>query len=250
MDKFSRTLGFCIGVCLINKLSVIFLVFIASCFTKNFNSYAYIINFAGYIISLFIFNNLLYSYDSKLLSKDIFKKVDIKKIVYIVLFGIGFSVFLSIFVGILNELNLKYMNVVTQVENINNSFIDLLIIIVLGPIYEEILYRRIIFEYLKNNYNIVISIVFQALVFGVAHGEIVQGIYTFILGISLALVYMYSKSLLGSIILHIVFNLMGNIIPDLASIGPIVEILLIISAIICLILSIYNMTVKDKKLFI
>lgn len=250
MDKFSRTLGFCIGMCLINKLSVIFLVFIASFFLKNFNSYAYTLNFVGSLISLMILNNLLSFYDDKLLSKDILKKVEIKKILYIVLFGVGFSICMSILVGILTELISSYMNATNQVESINNSWIDLLVIIVLGPVYEEILYRRVIFEYLKNNYNIVLAVILQALVFGVEHGTLVQGIYTFILGIPLALVYMYSKSLLGSIVLHIVFNLMGNILPYLAAIGPIVEITLIISAIVCLILSTYKMTVKEKKIIL
>ena len=157
---------------------------------------------------------------------------------------------MSISIGLLTELIPSCMNVASQSDGIKNSFIDLLVIIALGPIYEEILYRRIIFEYLKKNYNIVLAVILQALVFGVAHGNIVQGIYTFILGVPLALVYMYSKSLLGSIILHMVFNLMGNTLPDLVAISPVIEFILIILAIVCSILSIYKMTRKDEKNYV
>lgn len=250
MKKVLKTIGFCIGISLINRMSVIVLACIASFFIKNFDKYLYILNFIGSLISLILLNSILSSYDNKLLSKDIFKKVEINKIVYIILFGFGFSVFMSISIGLLTELIPSCMNVASQSDGIDNSFIDLLVIIALGPIYEEILYRRIIFEYLKKNYNIVLAVILQALVFGVAHGNIVQGIYTFILGVPLALVYMYSKSLLGSIILHMVFNLMGNTLPDLVAISPVIEFILIILSIVCLILSIYKMTRKDEKNYV
>ena len=77
----------------------------------------------------------------------------------------------------------------------------MIIVILLIPIYEEIIFRYVIFGYLKENYNIVCAVIGQALIFGFPL-NIVQGIYTFLLGIALALIYMYCDSLVGSIILH------------------------------------------------
>ncbi|WP_226896710.1 CPBP family glutamic-type intramembrane protease [Paraclostridium benzoelyticum] len=63
----------------------------------------------------------------------------------------------------------------------------------------------------------------QALVFCISHLNIVQGIYTFILRIALALIYMYSESLSGSILLHVIFNLLVILIlPKLMGDNPII----------------------------
>ena len=98
---------------------------------------------------------------------------------------------------------------------------------------------------MKKNYNIVCAIIGQALVFGFFHLNIVQGIYTFLLGIALALVYMYCESLVGSIILHIVFNLFGIlIIPTLADTNPFMQYLVIIFGIVSLVISILRILKK------
>ena len=56
------------------------------------------------------------------------------------------------------------------------------------------------------------AVLVQALIFGIMHLNLVQGIYTFILGIVLALIYMYSDSILGNITVHIIFNLLMVIV--------------------------------------
>ena len=109
---------------------------------------------------------------------------------------------------------------------------QLIITIVFIPIYEEIFYKGIIFGYLRKNFNIIVAIVVQDLVLGVMHLNLVQGIYTFILGIVLALIYMYSESILGNITVHIIFNLLGIlIVPKLLIKIPSMSIVLLIIAI-------------------
>lgn len=250
MKKFLKSLEFCIGIHVINLISIIFVGFVFSIFTKNFKEHFGILNTIGNFISLIILNSIFSNYNSKVLSKDIFKKVDSKKILYIILFGFGVSVFTSMYITILHTLIPSYTNVSNQLESISSNFIGVLVIVFFGPIYEEILYRRIIFEYLKKNYSIVTAIIFQALVFGVAHGNIVQSIDAFIGGILLALVYIYSNSLLGSIILHMVFNLIGIWLPEFVNITNTSEYIIILLAIISLIFSIYKMTRKDEKIYI
>lgn len=63
----------------------------------------------------------------------------------------------------------------------HNSVFQLVIVILLIPIYEEMIFRYVIFGYLKENYNIVCAVIGKALVFGFFHLNIVQGIYTFLL---------------------------------------------------------------------
>ncbi len=92
------------------------------------------------------------------------------------------------------------------------------------------------------------AVLVQALIFGIMHLNLVQGIYTFILGIVLALIYMYSDSILGNITVHIIFNLLGAlIVPMLLSKFPIMVIVLLILGIVLFIFSVIKIIGKYEK---
>ncbi|MFN2987262.1 lysostaphin resistance A-like protein, partial [Escherichia coli] len=84
--------------------------------------------------------------------------------------------------GILTKIIPSYGEVVNQLNVASKSALQLVIAIILIPIYEEIVFRGIIFGYLRKNFNIIVAILVQALIFGIMHLNLVQGIYTFILG--------------------------------------------------------------------
>lgn len=56
----------------------------------------------------------------------------------------------------------------------------------------------------------------EAIIFDLAHGNVKQGVYTFLLGIIItAAVYVWTKSIWSNIAIHITFNLFGSLpIPD------------------------------------
>jgi membrane protease YdiL (CAAX protease family) len=88
-----------------------------------------------------------------------------------------------------------------------------LTVLILGPVLEEVLFRGLIFNELKNNdANIIASVIIQAALFSIAHFNISQSSYTLILGVFLALVYLWTKSLKSAIALHIGFNISGMLI--------------------------------------
>ncbi len=252
MKKILKSLGTCfgllglgIGLLGTNVLIGGFVSIIFSIFIEDFNKYIYVTTFIADIITLIFVQFLMY--DKKILSKTTFKKINLNTAINISLFGVGLSVILLFLMNLLTLFVPSYINVQNQMQYASNSLIQLIIIILLIPIYEEIICRYVIFGYLKEKYNIVFAVIAQALFFGLAHLNIVQGIYTFFLGIALALVYMYCESLVGSIILHITFNLCGVlIIPKLAPIHPIMNYIIIIFGIICLVISVLKIR-KDYK---
>lgn len=248
MKKLLKSIGICIGLFITSSLigelvSLIFATFIGD--SNEFSKYIYVMVFISDILTLILVNFILLNYDKKLLSKTTFKKLQASEAINISLLGVGISVVVSILTVILQILIPSYTNIQDQLMSTHNSVFQLVIVILLIPIYEEILFRYVIFGYLKENYNIVCAVIGQALVFGFFHLNIVQGIYTFLLGIALALVYMYSESLIGSIILHIVFNLFGIlIIPTLAATNPFMQYLVIIFGIVSLVISILRILKK------
>ncbi|CEP43546.1 CPBP family intramembrane glutamic endopeptidase [Paraclostridium sordellii] len=251
MKKFLKSVGICLGLMILNQLIIGLISVIGAVFIKDSNKiseYIYILVFIGDLITLILVNIMYSIYDKKLLSKEIFKKIDFKDVMNITLFGIGLSVILLNLAGILTKIIPNYINTQNQLQSASNSLVQLIIMIILIPIYEEIIFRYVIFGYLKRNYSLTCAVIGQALIFGLAHLNIVQGIYTFVLGIALALMYIYSESLLGSIILHLIFNLLGIlIIPKLVAINPIMAYMIIAFGIVCLVISILQIIKKYEK---
>lgn len=83
---------------------------------------------------------------------------------------------------------------------------------IIAPIFEEVLYRGILLKGLINKYNSKIAIVYSALIFGIAHLNIPQGINAFLLGLILGTVFYYTRSIYLCMIMHFVNNLLVNFV--------------------------------------
>lgn len=97
-----------------------------------------------------------------------------------------------------------YKSFVAQMSAISLDPVALIIMVaVLAPILEEILFRGIIMKAMLNNgMDPMKAIFFSALIFGAIHGYPWQFLGAFLLGLVLGLVYLKTKSLLTSILLH------------------------------------------------
>ena len=89
---------------------------------------------------------------------------------------------------------------------LHSGIIGLFSIAILVPILEEIVFRRILIEILIKEVNPAIAIVISALVFGVLHGQPVQMLGATLLGLLFGWIYYQSKSILPSILIHIINN--------------------------------------------
>ncbi|GAA0179224.1 hypothetical protein SH2C18_21310 [Clostridium sediminicola] len=89
------------------------------------------------------------------------------------------------------------------------SIIGILGIIVFAPILEEILFRGMIFNRMREDMNVVLAAILQAIIFGMMHGNMLQFFYTFALALIMAYVYVKTDSLWMSILVHITYNLFG-----------------------------------------
>ncbi|MFX0550030.1 CPBP family intramembrane glutamic endopeptidase [Hathewaya histolytica] len=72
--------------------------------------------------------------------------------------------------------------------------------------------RGLIFGELRKSSNFKLALIIQAALFGTMYGKSLQGLYAFILGIIYGLIYAYTKSLYGSMLAHIVINLLGRLV--------------------------------------
>lgn len=78
---------------------------------------------------------------------------------------------------------------------------------VISPLAEEVIFRGLIYNRLKKTFRIPLAIVISGLMFGLYHGNIVQGIYGWVLGMMITLVYEWYGSLRAPVLFHGAANL-------------------------------------------
>lgn len=86
-------------------------------------------------------------------------------------------------------------------------FINLFVLALLPAICEELIYRGIILNGLRNFGN-VIAIFASSAIFAIAHGSAMQTIYQFILGVVLGYILVKTGSIIASMIFHFLNNAM------------------------------------------
>ena len=97
-----------------------------------------------------------------------------------------------------------------------NPLVIFITVVFLAPILEEVIFRGIILHRLmRTSMNTWLAIIIPALLFGIIHGNVLQGSYAFIIGIAFGLVYVWFRSIWAPIIMHITFNM--NLLPGLLS---------------------------------
>lgn len=117
-------------------------------------------------------------------------------------FGIFLNVFISLVVSLFPSGNYdSLMNTVMQAPFV----VTLLITGVATPVLEEFVFRYAIIRFNQDK-GMKAAIFISALLFGVAHMNLVQSTYAFFLGLILGWLYVKEGNLLPSIILHIAIN--------------------------------------------
>lgn len=102
-------------------------------------------------------------------------------------------------------------NPVEKLINSSDIWLNLILISVAGPIFEEIFFRKFLIDR-TIKYGARVSIILSAVIFGFFHGNISQFFYAFLLGGFFAYVYIKTGKIIYPIILHIIVNLMGSVV--------------------------------------
>lgn len=91
--------------------------------------------------------------------------------------------------------------------------------VLLAPVSEELIFRGVTLRQAKKTLPFWAANIFQAVLFGAFHMNMIQGIYAFCLGLLLGYICEKSGSIYNSIFLHFLFNLFGTVLSGLLTIG-------------------------------
>ena len=75
-----------------------------------------------------------------------------------------------------------------------------------APFGEELLFRGVLYPLLRNRWGLWPGVLGSSLIFAVAHGDVAVGVTGLVLGIILALVFEYSRSLWSAVLVHVLNN--------------------------------------------
>lgn len=109
----------------------------------------------------------------------------------------------------------EYGKMVDSITGVGSSWVLLFAVIFVAPIGEELLFRGLIQGYGLKNFAPVLAIGLQGLIFGLYHGNIIQGIYAFFMGVVLGFVAHKTGTILTSTVLHISVNASLLLVPEI-----------------------------------
>lgn len=144
-----------------------------------------------------------------------------KTMIVIVLIGlflqIACSALLTLILPLFENTMQEYSKIMSSLVD-GSIWISILATVVVAPIAEECLFRGVILRQAQKALPFAAANILQALLFGVYHLNIVQGIYAFLFGLVFGYVAYRCKRIIPAIIMHASVNLssfvIGYLIPD------------------------------------
>lgn len=192
---------------------------------KDAFSTSFLYVFASLTLSQLVFLAIYFIHKAK--TKTSFKalnvnKISRKQVLIVVLIGLICVVMLTplanVFEGLLTKWGYGSASIPLSLDNFWNFIFLFVTLGILAPASEEIIFRGVIFNGLKDK-GAKFSVLISALLFMVMHLSINQCFYQFVMGVVLALLVLYTNSIVSSFVVHFINNagvlLINYIIPSL-----------------------------------
>ena len=182
------------------------------------------------ILSIIVFGIILYfkqksskNYSDKpFVSFDKVKKEELSESFILFLGMYGITMLWVVLINFLGEANPFFQkileshnNVMGEITNSESFILVFVVTAIIVPIIEEMFFRGLIYGRLRQAMKPIVAIFISSLLFGIFHGNIVQGVYAFFIGFVLALVYEKTGALWLSMLGHALINTIGVAVPYL-----------------------------------
>lgn len=139
----------------------------------------------------------------------------------LILLMVGMQYISTYLIAIVAAINpawlLAYESLMEQAGFGNVTLVLALYSILVAPISEELIFRGVTLRYAAKAMPFFLANIFQAFLFGLFHGNVVQGTYAFVVGLFCGYVCMKGGSIYLSILFHMLFNLWGTFASDFLS---------------------------------
>ncbi len=189
--------------------------------------YAGIISLTRFTLFLIIFGFWYHTFFCNPTKKD-YQRFREKKIssmctpLYLILYvilGYAMQLFVSAVLMLCSNIFPKaftsYQDLIDSMAGSGVSFLTILSVALVAPLAEEIIFRGLTLRYAKKAMPLWLAVIFQALLFAIYHGNIIQGAYAFLFGLFFGFLVIKTDSLVPSVLLHAIINLSAYLVPDI-----------------------------------
>lgn len=132
-----------------------------------------------------------------------------KYLILLLMLGIGCQFFSSAVMSLLKPLFINTFSDYSEVLQNLTSGNDIMVILLIGliaPVTEELIFRGVTMHFTNRFIPFAKANILQAVLFGIYHGNVVQGIYACLLGLLLGVSYYKFKTIFAPILLHMIIN--------------------------------------------
>ena len=155
--------------------------------------------------------------------------LQLRQLIALISVAVGGCVFISITLTIWQTIFpgefQQYSNVMSNFST-SSPWLTYCYVLLIGPISEELIFRGAILDRLYLAFPFWAANLLQALLFGIYHMNLVQGIYAFVLGAVLGLVRVSVGTIFASIGTHIIFNATSYVLQLVFSSGQKISIVI------------------------
>ncbi len=166
------------------------------------------------VFALFIYWITFLIRKKKLLTEVSFQKLDVQRVLPVFLLGISFNIVVSLLLEVVpfpQDWVDSYMANSGSLGE-GNMYVNFIAVVIIAPLVEEIVFRGLVYTRLKKGMPALVAAVLSSLLFGVMHGTIIWFCYTFVFGMLLIWCFEKFRSLAANVLLHISFNLTGQVL--------------------------------------
>ena len=130
----------------------------------------------------------------------------------VILMSLGMAVVLNnfIIIGNLSSYSDSYESTVESLYAVP-LWMQVIGLVVVMPLCEELIFRGIMFKRMRERSGFVSAAMYSAIVFGITHGNMVQMVYAFFMGLTFAFVYEKVGTFKAAYMAHIFANLFSVI---------------------------------------
>lgn len=129
-----------------------------------------------------------------------------------ILFNLIMAIVMSLAVSVFGEEILStYNSVSTSIYN-SPIYIQVITAVISAPICEELLMRGLVYKRMRSFMRPLYSALISSVIFGLIHGNWVQFMYAFAVGLIATYIYEYTRTLFAPILFHITANATSTLI--------------------------------------
>jgi len=118
----------------------------------------------------------------------------------------GLYNFVDVFAYLFEAIGYNFEGASLPLNTPSELVLNLLLLALLPAVFEELIFRGVIFNGLRNTKGKAVAVVVSSLLFALMHGNLAQFVYPFIMGLVFSMIVLRTGNLLYSMIVHFVNN--------------------------------------------